>query len=193
MLWGLTAGQWGSQVHTDTSLKLSPVRPQPRPPHPPSPLYLWEAELASSKYMIWVSLKSLTQPESPESTSHWNSLLFWYPDKIHGCGWVLRLLCFFIGDQRGGEKSLRSHSKVVAGLLTSAYFTFGNRKAKGKNTNSGCCLLRSGQRPNLWAVSFWNKYICMKWFPKRPWKTNFLVSFLCQLKQMRLWIVKIAT
>lgn len=162
MLWGLTAGQWVSQVHTDTSLKLSPVRPQPRPPHPPSPLYLWEAELASSKYMIWVSLKSLTQPESPESTSRWNSLLFWYPDNIHGCGWVLRLLCFFIGDQRGGEKSLRSHSKVVAGLLTSAYFTFGNRKAKGKTPTLDVAFsgvgrgLTSGQFPSETKTFAWS-------------------------------------
>lgn len=45
----------------------------------------------------------------------------------------------------GVVKGLRSHSKVVTGLLTPVCFVFGNRKAKGKTPTWKAAFSRVGR------------------------------------------------
>lgn len=130
-----------------------------------------------SKHQAWCYEN---QPSSPGNTFPHNSPLPVCPHE-HPC---------FPGDWwRGMAWSHAASWWLVSWHLDS--FIFGNRKAKVK-TPPQLAAFSGWTKDWPWAVSFWERDICMKWFPLKTLQRYFLVSFLPPAEEV-LWIVTIAT
>lgn len=168
---GLEPGGGAPEFTRIHHLRLSPARLQPGPANPSFPPCLWKAEPASSECRVWVSPKSY-QAKSSEVTVHGISPFFWYPDENHRSGWFLSRLIFL--ETREGVPKTWGHAASLQLVFLTCLFHIWKQTRKSKNTNSERCLLRSEQGLDLGPVSFWDKHIFMKWFPKRSWRKVFL-------------------